>query len=644
MDPHEAEAAGRHLSREASGRPIGTSSYGISHSTKDAERHARSEIEHQRSLELPRDRERFGDQEHERDLERTRSTDRGHSAQPAIAYFSMEIALRDDIPTYSGGLGVLAGDFLRSAADLGLPMVAVTLLYRDGYFVQVIDPAGNQSEDPVHWSPSDVLEHTAAQVTIEIEGRDVAVGAWRLVLGGVGGHEVPVYFLDTSIAGNDPGDQGICSQLYGGDQRTRLHQEAVLGLAGPPMLAALGHGNVVAYHMNEGHSALLTLTLLERELEGAPIDLASEDLAAARARCVFTTHTPVPAGHDRFPVDLVSSVLGERHRRRLEEIGAIAGGELNMTVLGMALSRFVNGVSLKHRSVTREMFPGADITSVTNGVHVAQWAAPSTAALFDRHFPDWRAHNAMLRYATAIPLAELDLAHRSAKHALVAAVLELTGRQLDPEALTIGLARRAASYKQMTLLFEDLERLGAIAEANGPLQVVAASKAHPADLPGKALINRIFVAAARLAGRIEVVFLPNYDLRLGSLLTAGTDLWLNNPSKPYEASGTSGMKAAINGVPSLSTLDGWWIEGWIEGVTGWSIGGPEPSSAAEDAAALYAKLESVVAPLFFSSPQAYLEVQRSTIALNGSWFSTERMVREYAVSAYRIGERSLASR
>ncbi len=553
-----------------------------------------------------------------------------------IAYFSMEIALFDKLPTYSGGLGVLAGDFLRSAADLGLPLVGMTLLYRDGYFRQKLDEEGNQSESPVRWTPEDVLERLDATVLVEVEGRSVKVGAWRLELRGATGHRVPVYFLDTVLAGNEVEDQNITDQLYGGDDRHRLRQEAVLGLGGPAMLGALGHTQIQTYHMNEGHSSLLTLALLERELGDTGREPGRAETGAVRSRCVFTTHTPVPAGHDRFPTGLVAEELGEARTRRLGEIGALGDGQLNMTTLGMLLSHYVNGVSLRHRAVSQAMFPDAELTSVTNGVHVASWAAPSTAALFDRHFPNWRRDNALLRYASQIPLEEIGLAHAKAKQELLAEIRDRTGRRLDPRALTIGLARRATPYKQTALIFSDTDRLAAIAKATGPLQIVCSSKAHPKDLAGKALINRILAAGRELSPTVEVVFLENYDLHLGGLLSAGTDVWLNTPMKPHEASGTSGMKAAVNGVPSLSTLDGWWIEGHLEGVTGWAIGDIAASTAEQDAADLYDTLGDVVAPLFHDEPERYSEIMRATIALNGSYFSTERMAREYAIAAYRL--------
>ncbi|HVB05249.1 MAG TPA: alpha-glucan family phosphorylase [Acidimicrobiales bacterium] len=552
------------------------------------------------------------------------------SAASPVAYFSMEVALDDDLPTFSGGLGVLAGDVLRSAADLAEPVVAVSVCWRDGYFHQLIDDEGRQLEEPVRWCPAAVLERLEARVRVEIAGRSVVVGCWRRVLVGVTGGEVPVYFLDTDVEENSDADRAITDQLYGGDNAHRLAQEIVLGVGGPAMLDALGIAPG-AFHMNEGHSSLLTLALYEEELaaDGTAAPAAAQ---AVRARCVFTTHTPVAAGHDVFPAALVADLLGATRAAELERLGLLEGDELNMTELGMRHSHYVNGVSLRHQVVAQELAPGHRVESVTNGVHLATWAAPQFAALFDRHVPDWRVDNALLRYVGGVPTEEIAEAHREAKQALFTEVAARYGHRLDPEALTIGLARRATPYKQTTLLFSDPERLRSVAKAGGPLQVLCAGKAHPRDAEGHELIERIVAAGGLLEGDVEVHFLPDYGLEMAKRLCAGTDLWLNNPIKPYEASGTSGMKAAVNGVPSLSTLDGWWIEGCFEGVTGWAIGG---LGDGDDASDLYAALEERVLPCFYGDQQCYLEVMRSSIALNASFFHTERVVREYARSAYR---------
>lgn len=556
--------------------------------------------------------------------------------RPLIAYFSMEVALKDELPTYSGGLGVLAGDFLKSAADLATPLVAVSLCYRLGYFRQRLDAEGSQHEDPIAWSPAEVLERLPVQVSVPINGREVAIGAWQLVLTGQSGAAVPLYFLDTNLPANSPEDRAITDQLYGGDEEHRLRQEAVLGLGGVALLRALGHDALQTFHMNEGHAALLTLALLEEaEAGGASRDAAR---AAVRARCVFTTHTPVPAGHDRFPEAVVARVLGAERRETLASLDQLAAGELNMSELAIAGSRYVNGVSRRHGAVSKEMFPAVAVSAITNGVHVATWAAPTTVQLFDEHLSGWRHDSELLRYATEIPLGALADAHAAAKRTLLTEVARRNGAELDPKAFTIGLARRATRYKQIGMLFHDLARLRALSADLGPIQVLCAGKAHPRDLEGKELLRGLVAASRALGEDVPVVLLENYDLGLAGLLCAGTDVWLNTPQPPNEASGTSGMKAAVNGVPSVSILDGWWIEGWIEGVTGWAIGAPDeaPEDLPSGAAALYRTLGERVLPLYYSDPDGFAAVRRNAIALNGSFFSTDRMVREYALNAYGL--------
>ncbi len=553
-----------------------------------------------------------------------------------VAYFSMEICLEQAIPTYSGGLGVLAGDTLRSAADLGVPLVAVTLLHRKGYFHQHLDATGHQTETPVSWSPESELERVDARTTVTIEGRTVHVAAWRYTVRGVRGHEVPVFLLDTMLDENSESDRTLTDTLYGGDEHYRLCQEIVLGMGGAGLLQALGYDAGVIYHLNEGHSALLTLQLLERQLNGRPhYEMDDADLEAVRQHCVFTTHTPVPAGHDKFPLERVRAVLGDARVALLEGSGGVHEGMLNMTHLALHLTRFVNGVAMRHRDVSRGMFPDYPINSITNGVHATTWAGEGFAALFDRRIPEWRRDNLYLRYAVSIPLQEVRDAHAQSKAALIAEVRERTGVALDPSVMTIGFARRATPYKRADLIFSDVDRLASIARSVGKMQLVFGGKAHPHDGGGKELIRRIYAADERLHGLVEVVYLENYEMALAAKMVAGVDLWLNNPMKPLEASGTSGMKAAINGVPSFSVLDGWWVEGHVEGVTGWSIGGPDAETEpSRDALDLYIKLERVILPLFYGLPFAYAEVMRSAIALNGSFFNTQRMVRQYVHNAY----------
>jgi starch phosphorylase len=567
-----------------------------------------------------------------------------------IAYFSMEICLEEAIPTYSGGLGVLAGDTLRSAADLGLPMVAVTLLHRKGYFQQHLDPAGAQTESPTTWRPEDVLAPMSPTVTVEAAGRSVRVRAWCYTVRGVTGHEVPVYLLDTALPENDPWDQTLTDVLYGGDNYYRLCQEVVLGIGGAEMLRALGYEGDVRHHINEGHAALLTLALLERQLGGRGAwDTTPADVEAVRRQCIFTTHTPVPAGHDRFPTETAREVLGPTYSGLLDAVKGWHDGWLNVTHLALRLSRFTNGVALRHGEVSREMFPDYKITAITNGVHAATWTAAPFRELFDRHIPEWRRDNNYLRYALTIPIDEIRDAHARAKRALLDEVARRSGVTLDPAVMTVGFARRSATYKRADLIFTNIDRLRAITRRTGPLQIVFGGKAHPRDEFGKQLIRNIFSAAAQLRDTVRVVYLENYEMSLGHLMTSGADLWLNNPLRPLEASGTSGMKAALNGVPSLSILDGWWVEGCIEGTTGWAIDGDEmPHDPSKDAPDLYHKLERVILPMYYGLPYQYAGVMRNAIALNGSFFNTQRMVSQYVSNAYfppgeRAPERVMAA-
>jgi starch phosphorylase len=554
-----------------------------------------------------------------------------------VAYFSMEIAFDPALPTYAGGLGVLAGDTLLSAADIGVPMGAVTLLYRKGYFRQQLDAQGNQSELPEQWKPEDHLEPMGPTVTVEIEGRVVRVRAWRRQIAGLGGGVVPVYLLDTALEENSPWDRTLTDSLYGGDEHYRLCQEVVLGIGGVRMLRALGHREIETYHMNEGHAALLAVALAELRLAGRPpSEATAEDLEALRRQCVFTTHTPVQAGHDQFPRALVERVLDPDRVAALDRAGRFREGLLNMTFLALHASHFINGVGMRHGEVARGMFPQYLVSAITNGVHAVRWTAPAFAALFDRHFPAWRRDNLYLRYAVGLPREEVQQAHAEAKQLLLEEIREHAAVSLDPGVFTIGFARRATAYKRPELLLHDLDRLRAIARNVGPFQVIYSGKAHPQDGGGRAAIRRIFEAAAELGSRVPIVYVENYDLHRARYLTSGVDLWLNTPLPPEEASGTSGMKAALNGVPSLSVLDGWWIEGHIEGVTGWAVE-PGPGSPRDPAAAaLYDKLERVILPMFYREPARYQDIMRSAIALNGSFFNTERMLRQYVLNAYRL--------
>ncbi len=566
-----------------------------------------------------------------------------------IAYFTMEIGLTEAMPTYAGGLGILAGDTVRSAADMGIPMIGVTLLHRKGYFRQRLDASGWQGEEDATWPVSELLQEMEPRCSLEIEGRQVLVRAWKHEVRGVSGSSVPVYFLDTDLEQNAAADRALTDHLYGGDMRYRLCQEAVLGIGGVRMLHALGYDEIRRFHMNEGHAALLTLELAY-ELFRQAWDVAYEQtehvitpemVHLVKPRCIFTTHTPVPAGQDAFPLDLVHQVMtGYKGVFAEREQEFCPDAMLNMTHLALDNSHYINGVAKSHGEVAQQMFSRYAIHSITNGVHAANWAAQPVAKLFDRHIPGWREDNSTLRYALNISRQDIRAAHREAKDALIEQVRRLTGMGFDPEAFTIGFARRAAVYKRADLLFQDTARLVEITENTGPLQLVYAGKAHPQDTPGKEVIRRICEISETLKGKIRLVYLEDYGIDLARLITSGADLWLNTPQPPLEASGTSGMKAAINGVPSFSILDGWWGEGCIEGVTGWAISEDKDANMesadnrAEDAQALYDKLETTILPMFCNEPDRYAEVMRNSIALNASFFNTERMLSQYVTKAY----------
>ena len=552
----------------------------------------------------------------------------------------MEIAVEAEIPTYAGGLGVLAGDTIRSAADLKVPMVAVTLLHRKGYFNQTLDPSGWQREEPIAWTVEERLEEMPDRATVTLEGRAVHLRSWRYEVRGEGGFRVPVYFLDADLPANSEWDKTLTHFLYCGDQHYRLCQEVILGIGGVRMLRALGYNDIERFHMNEGHASLLVLELLDEEArKAARASINHDDVEAVRQKCVFTTHTPVPAGHDQFPKELAERVLGEYQAMSDIKDLVFCGDVLDMTFLGFNLSHFINGVAKKHSEVARLMFAGYLIDAITNGVHAATWVAEPFHELYDRYIRGWRLDNFSLRYALSIPKEEVWKAHNQVKKRLLQYLNRETNVGMDLNVLTIGFARRMATYKRADLLFTDPERLKSIASKAGPFQLVYAGKAHPQDQAGKELIKRIFQVKESLKKDIKIAYLENYDLELGKMITSGVDVWLNTPQPPLEASGTSGMKAALNGVPSLSILDGWWIEGCVEGVTGWSIGEnergtEEAGNRSKDASSLYDKLEQVIIPLFYHNRDRFIDVMLHSIALNGSFFNTHRMIQQYVLKAY----------
>lgn len=549
-----------------------------------------------------------------------------------IAYFSMEIAIRPEMHTYAGGLGILAGDTARSCANLRLPVVFVSLVSRSGYFRQDIGGDGTQVEQPDPWEPERWCVPLDAMVAVQIETRRVWITPWLYVHTCPHGHQIPILLLDTDLDQNDPDARTLTHYLYGGDDAYRLKQEIVLGLGGMGLLRALGF-EIRTYHLNEGHSALLTMDLLNRtRLPGSREGETMCEPAEVRQRCVFTTHTPVEAGHDRFPYALAAQLLPESVA--LSELKRYGGADrLNMTKLALNLSGYVNGVARRHAETTRRMFPGYDVHAITNGVHVGTWTHSAFARLFDAHLPQWQHEPEILVRVLQVADEDIWRCHEAAKADLIRMVKERSSAVLDPAVPILAFARRMTGYKRPLLLFSDLDRLAAIA-ARRPLQVVLAGKAHPHDTEGKNCIQQIHAIAHRLKGRVTIAFLPNYDMQAAHTLVAGADIWLNTPLPPLEASGTSGMKAALNGVLNLSTLDGWWVEGCIEGVTGWSIGTDGTAGSELHASTLYAKLERDVLPLYHDDRTRWRQMMKQAIAYIGYYFNSQRMMRRYATEAY----------
>lgn len=610
-----------------------------------------------------------------------------------IAYFSFEFGLHSSLPIYSGGLGILSGDHAKEASDLGLPFVGIGFMYPQGYFRQRVPSHGWQeavyqqldmSQAPVR--PVYDGNGNEIRVSVNLAGRLVYARVWHVQVG-----RNPLYLMDTDVNENDPWDRELSARLYSGDSEMRIRQEIMLGIGGVRVLRALGIQPSV-WHMNEGHSAFLTLECIrEKVAEGMSFEQAREEV---RAHSVFTTHTPVPAGHDAFGFHLIDQYfqgfwnelgISREHFLSLGGHQEEWGMAFNMTVLALRLSGQANGVSQLHAAVSRQMWqevwPGrpveeVPITSITNGIHIPTWIAGEMHYIFDKYLgPDWRERRddpTVWQRIDEVPEQELWQVHVDLKRKLLSFLRDrvrrnwiegrndptqalTSGTLLDPEALTIGFARRFATYKRATLIFRDLERLRRLLlDTHRPVQVVFAGKAHPADEPGKALIQHIYNLAKhnQLGGR--VAFVEDYDMHMARYLTQGVDVWLNTPRRPREASGTSGMKAALNGIPNLSVLDGWWVEGY-NGANGWAIGDETELDSYEaqdeyDANSLYRLLEDEVVPLFYSRdrdnvPRGWVEIMRESIRSNAPRFSTHRMVKEYTTDMYvEAMEKTVASK
>jgi glycogen phosphorylase len=535
-----------------------------------------------------------------------------------IAYFSMEIALEGGIKTYSGGLGVLAGDILRSAADLELPMIGVTLLSRNGYFHQKINKQGEQEEYPAKNYNFSKLKKIKQTINIRIGKDKVKVGAWQYDIKSPKGFKAPVYLLDTDFISNKKTYRRLTDNLYGGDKDYRLLQETILGRGGYALVKKLGY-KINKFHINEGHGSFVAIAKF--------LDLKNmtekEKIKKTKEACVFTTHTPVKMAHDIFSLE---KVLAYQFDFPYKLLNLIENKQVNMTKIGLYFSSYINGVALSHKELSMRMFPSYPIYCVTNGVHSQTWTATEFKKLYDKYIPNWRNSSLSLRNAFSLPLEDIWQAHQKTKKRLISLVNKATEQNFKENVFTIGFARRFTAYKRPILLLENMERLLEVQKNTGKIQIVYGGKAHPLDEQGKKLIAEVNRISQRYKDKIKIAFIENYDMDLAKIIISGVDLWLNTPLPPNEASGTSGMKAAHNGVPQLSSFDGWWREGYIKGKTGWTI--------QKDSDNLYFLLEQEIIPLYYQNPKAWQEIMRFVIGINASFFNTERVLREYIQNAY----------
>ncbi|MFW9894688.1 MAG: alpha-glucan family phosphorylase [Candidatus Thorarchaeota archaeon] len=551
-----------------------------------------------------------------------------------VAYISMEIGVDSNIPTYSGGLGVLSGDTVRSAADLELPMVGICLCYSTGYFYQFFNEFGEQKEREIEWNFFYEFDRVPKPITMKIENKDVKISAWQYNVIGQSGHVLPIYLLTTDVEGNEEWMKNMTGSLYDSTSRwNRIVQEMILGIGGVKLLKSLGYNNIKTYHLNEGHGSFAMVELY---------NMTNGDIENVKEKVVFTTHTPVPAGHDRFKQDLIDKVFEDRMPAQIRKL-ADDKGEFNMTFLGMALSRYRNGVAKKHGDISRKMFPQYEIDYITNGIHLPFWVSKPFRKIYSRKWPNWRSNPSVLE--NAIELDDLDLydAHIENKFNLISYQKGHSWNLLDEELITIGFARRFATYKRAVLVFHDIDRLGKLAK--GHLQFIFAGKAHPKDQMGKTYIKEIHEKGQYLYDNygVKVVMIENYNMDLSHMLVSGVDIWLNTPNRYREASGTSGMKAALNGVLNLSVQDGWWLEGIKrQPNSGWAIG-PDDSNPDDpgvsndwdiDAAALYDIFENEVIPTYMNHDE-WLYKMKCAISL-AAYFNTHRMVEEYAEKAYKL--------
>ncbi len=557
-----------------------------------------------------------------------------------IAYFVMECAVDSRIPTYSGGLGILAGDTLQSFADLEVPAVCITLLWKNGFTNQKLSNDGTQLDSVQEWDVERYMQPTNIKIKMPLGDKDITITAYKYTIESTkGDNEIDAYFLTPDVPENDPETRKICDRLYIEGGLTRLKQEIILGIGGYEMLKAIKYKPFL-YHINESHSAFLIASLMK--------DM--NDLNRVKSRVVFTTHTPIPAAFDKFAMKDVASMLGrycdkqvlyDIYQEKLED-----NDELNLSWLAIKNAKNVVAVSRKHKFVSEQIFEGYRLKYVTNGIHHIKWASAHHKMLYAKYIKGWEEDPDLLRDVACIPDNEFAQAHILSKETLVEMVNSESDASFIPEDFTIAMAKRITHYKRNNLILSNPNKLIEIAENKGNIQIIFAGKAHPADPDGLAMIKSIHNASRYIASKtkkIKIAFLENYNIHKANIILAGVDLWLNNPVRPLEASGTSGMKASLNGVPNFSVLDGWWLEACMEGINGWGIG-PRPawtdlsySDDVQDLNDIYGKLEFNILDLYYKNFSDYLKIMKMAVSTIAPYFNTHRMVSEYVTDLYLTG-------
>jgi starch phosphorylase len=534
---------------------------------------------------------------------------------PKIAYICMEFGLSDDVKLYTGGLGILAGDTMKSFADLGLPVVGVGILYKNGYLDQTLDYMDGQITTPQKWDYTKIL-NLIGKTTIPLANEIVKVNIWEYIYTSpLSNKSVSILLLDTDLPENSEQFRSVSDKVYSPDSEIFRRQLLVLGLGSKYALDSLGCTEINTFHLNESHSALIAIEI------NHPI-----------AQVVFTTHTPLLGGHTRLPLEWLQNICKPEQLQKIPREAFEDNYNINLTRLALTLADYSNAVSSKHQEVSQEMFPEHSIDYITNGIHSPTWVSNSIDKVLKSYFPSWQIHPEILRYVEGIPAKEIQEAHQVNKDIFAKYLQAQPNIDFLPDAFTIGFARRATEYKRAHLIFSDIERLKKLAEKYKGINIVFAGKAYHTDIVGFDIIKRILTIAKENNNEyFKIIYLPNYSIEMAKLLVSGVDVWLNTPRISYEASGTSGMKASLNGVLNISTYDGWWPESGIHNVNGWTISGNDEY---QEINSMYDNINNAI-DIFYNDRDKFSKMQRSAISLIGSYYNTQRMVLEYIRKGYK---------